>query len=129
VLRVLAVALVLMVVPATEAMACTIAAQTPREQVNGAKMAVYVSVLSVRSLGPTQAGATAWEARVRRVKTFKGRPARVFRVRSDTDSGRCGLPMFKAGERVGLLLSGRRPPYHLRSGSTISLADLRRTRR
>ena len=65
---------------------------------------------------------------MRRVKTFKGRPARVFRVRSDTDSGTCGLPMFEVGQRVGLLLHERRPPFNLRSGSTISLAELRTAR-
>src|SRR4051794_12161400 len=126
--RALAIALLLAVVPAAEAMGCTIAAQTPRQQVHGAKVVVYVSVLSVRTLGQTRTGATEWEARVRRVKTFKGRPARVFRVRSNTDSGTCGLAMFEVGQRVGLLLHGRRPPFDLRSGSTISLADLRRAR-
>jgi hypothetical protein len=123
-------ALILVVVlPCSSAMACSIAAQTPRERVHSARVAVWVEVLRVDQIGATSNGASRWEATVRRLRTFKGRPSPVFRVRSTTDEALCGLPTFEAGRRVGLLLAGPGPPFEIGAGSTISLADLRRARR
>jgi len=116
------------VLPCSSAMACSIAAQSPRERVHSASLAVWVEVLRVNPIGVTPNGASKWEATVRLLRTFKGRASPVFRVRSQTDGGLCGLPMFEAGRRVGLLLAGPGPPFEIGSGSIISLADLRRAR-
>jgi hypothetical protein len=122
-------ALILVVVlPCSSAMACSIAAQSPRERVHSARLAVWVEVLHVDQVGATANGSPRWEATVRRLRTFKGRPSPVFRVRSNTDTAACGLAMFEAGRRVGLLLAGSGPPFEIGSGSTISLADLQRAR-
>jgi hypothetical protein len=123
-------ALILVIVlPCSSAMACSIVIQSPRERVHAASLAVWVEVLRVDQIGVTPSGATRWEATVRRLRTFKGRPSLVFRVWSTTDSGTCGLPMFEAGRRVGLLMAGPGPPFAIGAGSIISLADLRRARR
>ena len=130
-IRVLAVALTLLLLAASDAMACTLAAtRTPRQRVHAAKLAVYVEVVSARTVETTADGVSTWEATVRRLKTFKGRPAAVFRVHSETDRrGGCHLSMFQSGERVGLLLDGPGPPFHIGLGSTITLSELRRARR
>ena len=124
--QVLSVALTFLLVPCSDAMACSIAAATPRQRVQSSKLAVYVEVVSVRTLGATDSGATRWEAIVRRIRTFKGRPSRTFRARSHTDEASCGLAKFKPRRRIGLLLQGAGSPVAIGLGSTISLNDLRR---
>jgi hypothetical protein len=124
--RVLTVALMVLLVPCSDAMACSIAAATPQQRVQSSKLAVYVEVVSVRTRGATNSGATRWEATVRRLTTFKGRPSRIFHVRSHTDEASCGLAKFNPRRRIGLLLQGARSPFAIGLGSTISLGDLRR---
>jgi hypothetical protein len=109
-------------------MACSIVAQSPRERVHSANLAVWVEVLRVHQIDAPPNRAPRWEATVRRLKTFKGHASRVFRVRSTTDEALCGLPMFEVGRRVGLLLAAPGPPFWIGAASTISLADLRRAR-
>jgi hypothetical protein len=98
-------ALILVVVlPCSSAMACSIAAQSPRESVHSARLAVWVEVLHVDQFGATPNGSPRWEATVRRLRTFE------------------------AGRRVGLLLARSGPQFEIGSGSTISLADRQRAR-
>jgi hypothetical protein len=124
--RIVTVALMLFLVPCADAMACSGPALTPRQRVKAVKLAAFVQVVSTRALGSTANGATRWEATVRRIRTFKGRPRQVFTVRAQTDEASCGLARFKKGKRVGLLMDPPGPPYRIGLFSTISLSDLRR---
>jgi hypothetical protein len=128
--RVVLLTLALLSVSVASAGACSIPALTPRQLVRGARIAVFVKVLSVQDIGTTSNGSTVWEARVRRLETYKGEPPLVFRVRSDIDDASCGLDRFRTGQRTGLLLynDDRRPPYWIALGDLISRSDLRRAR-
>jgi hypothetical protein len=124
--RILGVAALLALIPCSDAMACSLAQLTPKQRVQSSTLAVYVEVVSVRTLGKADTGATKWEATVRRVRTFKGHPRATFRVRSHTDSASCGLPKLKVRKRLGLLINGPRSPWEIGLYSPISLSDLRR---
>jgi hypothetical protein len=127
--RAVVLTLLMVVVPCSTATACSIVRLPPGAHVRPPKLAVYVEVRTVRTLSATPVGDERWEATVRRLRTFRGRPPKVFRVRSHASGGSCGVARPKVGARFALLLDGPGPPYRIDLGSLTSLTDLRRARR
>lgn len=109
-------------VPAGSAEACSIAQSDPRTRVAGAEAAVYVEVVAKTPLGEDGPG-RRYAYRLRVIRAYKGGLSGTFDAEARSDGAACGVEL-DAGDRLGLLLSGRRRPWELGLGSLISRRDL-----
>ena len=112
--------------------ACSIAEPqpppTPKEEVDGAKRAVYGEVVSRRPVGdPGPTPNQVYRYRFRVIETYKGSVRRTMRLVAGTETSMCEAGLLKVGDRFGLLLYDRRGPWKLNITSFISRRDLRQS--
>jgi hypothetical protein len=122
-----AVAVLLLPAAAT---ACSIAAPdpppTPRQEVDGAKRAVYGKVVARKLVGGEADSNTATYAyRFRVIETYKGSVRRRMRLVSGVESSMCEAGLLEIGDRFGLLLYKRGGPWRIDITSFISRKRLR----
>ena len=112
------------------ASACTIAARPAEERVREADRAVYAKVVSAERLGADEAtGTEEYRYRLRVLETYKGSIRRRMTIRAHTNDGTCGFGPLERGDRLGLVLEGRRGPWAVSLVNLISRAELRSVRR
>ena len=127
-----AAALVIALVAAESAQACSCVPPRPRQQLKQADGAFVGRLLAVREVDPpaegepiSSADPTDYIYRVGRVA--KGGPGlqrgRKVRVRSVRDSATCGLPAGR-GRLYGLFLTRRQGRWHSSLCSVVSPADM-----
>ena len=115
------------------AQACSLMYVAPDARVAAADVAVFGKVLSRASVGPAAPG--AWDAtyryRVKVIRKYKGPPAlgRTIEVVGSANDAMCGVGELAVGERLGLVLRGRRGPWQATLASLISRAELERASR
>ena len=69
----------------------------------------------------------SYQARIRVSRIYKGMTGQVVLVRGDTGGpGTCGYGKLRAGQRLGLLLYGKRSPWEIDITSPISYLTLER---
>lgn len=66
----------------------------------------------------------AYEATIRVSRVYKGKTGPALRVRSTTQPGLCGFGKLRVGQRLGLLLHGKRSPFSISSFDGISKSEL-----
>jgi len=72
---------------------------------------------------PRQTG-LSYEATIRVSRVYKGKTGPALRVRSTTQPGLCGFGELRVGQRLGLLLHGKRSPFSISSFDEISKSEL-----
>ncbi len=68
--------------------------------------------------------AMSYEATIRVSRVYKGETGPALRVRSTTEQGTCGFGKLRVGQRLGLLLDGKRSPFSIAYGDEISKSEL-----
>ena len=63
-------------------------------------------------------------ATIRISRVYKGRTGPALRIRGHEDEGACGFGRIRQGERIALLLRGRRTPIPVGLGDRTSYRDL-----
>lgn len=126
--RALLIAVVVSLVAPAAASACSIAARPAEERVRAADVAVWGKVVAREKVGEDEGIGQQYRYRLRVIETYKGRLRRRMRLLAHDDPGTCGL-RFDVGERVGLVLEGRRGPWRIGLADLISRAELRSVRR
>ena len=111
------------------AAACSIAASPAEERVREADRAVWTKVVTRTRIGTDErTGLGDYRYRLRVLETYKGSIRRRITIRAHTDGGTCGFGPLQRGERLGLVLEGRRGPWRVGLDALITRKELRSVR-
>ena len=126
--RALVIALVAGLLFPAGASACSLLARPAEDRVRDADVAVWGKVVAREKVGEDEGLGQEYRYRLRVIETYKGRLRRRMRLLAHDSPGTCGL-RFDVGERVGLVLAGRRGPWRVGLPHLISRKELRSVRR
>jgi hypothetical protein len=100
-----------------------------RQDLAASTLAITGRVTRVRYLdagGEITSGGRRYEATIRVSRVYKGATGPTTRVRGSTETSSCGFGKLNPGQRLGLLLRGKGPPWSIDITSQIASRMLER---